>query len=149
MFVAILFASLLAQGPTPINAPARKPTPASTSPAPKTSRPAPVAIPAGAKPVGPAAWEFRDAAGKEWLYRQTPFGISRSPKEALKAPSSTAPKPSENITAVEEGEQVRFTRTGPFGATEWTKPAAALNDVEREALERTRKSKASTAGAAQ
>src|SRR4051812_2926222 len=37
-------------------------------------------VPEGAVQIEPYAYSYTDAEGKEWLYRRTPFGVSRTPR---------------------------------------------------------------------
>jgi glucose/arabinose dehydrogenase len=96
--------------------------------------PAEVTIPAGATQVEPGTYTFTDAQGKKWIYRKTPFGIARAedkPAEAVSAPASGAA-----ITAAEDGDNIRFERSGPFGTYRWQKKKSDLSDDERAAWER-------------
>ena len=44
----------------------------------------------------------------------------------------------EGISVVEQGDQVHFSRQGPFGLTQWTKKLDEVNEVERTAMEKSR-----------
>src|SRR5882724_6847996 len=92
----------------------------------KKAKPAPnkvqeITIPAGAVEVEPYTYRFTDAQGKKWIYRKTPFGISRAEDKAVEDPKAVDPKKEESArlidatTAVEAGDSVRFERPGPFG----------------------------------
>ncbi len=112
-----------------------------------------IVIPAGALQVTPNVYKHTDAAGTTWIYRKTPFGIVKM-KETIDAD----PEPSGNpfsdkksasskssaaiVTAVEEGDNVRFERSTPFGPTRWSRKKSELSADEKEMLEqsRTRKS---------
>ena len=87
------------------------------------------------------------------MYRKTPFGIVKIDGEAsTAAPSSSASAgtPRDNpfggagnsvadgITAVEEGDNIRFERKTPFGSQSWTKKAGDLTADERVAWEAAR-----------
>ncbi|MBY0505139.1 MAG: hypothetical protein K2X03_14600 [Bryobacteraceae bacterium] len=95
---------------------------------------APLTLPATAVANGPNQWTHTDAQGKEWIYRQGPFGLTRAPKQA----PVTESRMHEGITVTEQGNTVRFSRQGPFGVTEWTKKMDEVNDVERAAIEKSR-----------
>ncbi len=125
---------------------AKKPVakPAAAAPATKAAAPkrpviAPLTLPANVVSTGPNQWAHTDAQGKEWIYRQGPFGLTRAPKHPTEV---TASRLHEGISVVEEGDQVRFSRQGPFGLTQWTKKRDEVNEVERAAMEKSRTAKA-------
>ena len=62
---------------------ARKPAPKAPVVAPKRAVIAPLTLPTAAVPAGPNQWTHTDAQGKEWIYRQGPFGLTRAPKQAV------------------------------------------------------------------
>jgi hypothetical protein len=120
---------------------------AADKPAPKKAKPAAnkvqeVTIPAGAVEVEPYTYRFTDAQGKKWIYRKTPFGISRAEDKAADDPKKDDPKKDENVrlinatTAVEDGDTVRFERPGPFGVTKWQRKKTELNEVENAVWDR-------------
>lgn len=98
---------------------------------------APLTLPAAAVASGPNQWTHTDAQGKEWIYRQGPFGLTRAPKSAPVNESRLH----EGIEVVEQGDQVQFSRQGPFGMTHWTKKLDEVNEVERTAIEKSRAAK--------
>jgi hypothetical protein len=124
LFLMLAIAALAEQKPA-----AKKPAPA----------PAPLVIPAGAKEVGPGTYTYTDAKGKKWIYRKTPFGVSRLEDKPGAVSVTPEPKPEEQIRAVEDGDVVRFERSGPFGSYKWERKKSELTEVERAALERSRK----------
>jgi hypothetical protein len=114
-------------------------------------------IPAGAVDAGNGVWRYTDARGKNWVYRKTPFGVSRTEdtgarpdphgesalqertasgddamRRALAGASSAVPE----ISAAAEGDAIRFTRRTPFGVSVWRRKATELNEQEREAWQR-------------
>jgi hypothetical protein len=101
---------------------------------PKAEPAKPLEIPAGAVETEPGVFRFADSAGKKWIYRKTPFGVSRREDQPDAAPKSTAPDG--NVKAFEEGDSVRFERTSPFGVSKWVKKKSDLNDQERSVWER-------------
>jgi hypothetical protein len=115
---------------------------AEDQPAPKKERakktpapPAELTLPAGAKQVDVATYTFTDAQGKKWIYRKTPFGLARledKPADVSVSPSS------DNITATEDGDTIRFERPGPFGTYRWQKKKSELADDEKAAWERSK-----------
>jgi len=99
---------------------------------------APLTLPTAAVSSGPNQWTHTDAQGKEWIYRQGPFGLTRMAKTA---PVVTESRLHEGISVVEQGDQVQFSRQGPFGVTSWTKKMDDVNEVERMAIEKSRAAK--------
>ena len=93
------------------------------------------AIPAGARQSAPGVYRFTGNDGKVWIYRQTPFGISR----VLETPAPVAAAPAgEGIRATEDGDTIRFERPGPFGTYRWQRKKTELDETERAAWERSR-----------
>ena len=114
--------------------------PAKTSPPPavkqtnKTTAPAAPAIPKDAVQTAPGYYRWTDKDGKVWTYRQTPFGVKRWPA-ASEAQTIAANKPDgweQRMTAVEEGDSVRFERTTPFGKRTWVRKKTDLTETERK-----------------
>ena len=99
---------------------------------------APLTLPTTAVSTGPNQWAHTDAQGKEWIYRQGPFGLTRAPKQAGVVNESRL---HEGIMVIEQGDQVQFSRQGPFGLTQWTKKLDEVNEVERTAIEKSRAAK--------
>src|SRR5579872_273279 len=99
-------------------------------------------LPAGAKKVEPGTYTFTDAQGKKWIYRQTPFGLSKA--EDKPAPEAAAAPAGAATTATEDGDTIRFERPGPFGIYHWQKKKTDLTDDEKAAWEQ---SKAKSAAA--
>ena len=100
----------------------------------KPGPPAEMVIPAGATMTEPGTYTFTDAQGKKWIYRKTPFGITRFEDKPVEAPA--APAAGSTITATEDGDTVRFERPGPFGPYRWQKKKSELDSDERAAWER-------------
>jgi len=117
-----------------------------TAPAPaKTVKP--LEIPKDAVESEPGNFHYTDSDGKKWIYRKTPFGVSRTEDKpadsaaASAAPSAAAPSgktTDAGIKAVEDGDIVHFERPGPFGPYKWQKKKSELDENERAALDRTR-----------
>jgi len=95
-----------------------------------------IAIPAGAVEVAPYTFHYTDPKGKAWVYRQTPFGISRTedkpvlPDDAKKT-QEAKDQLVQSTSAAEVGDSIRFVRNSPFGRTEWQKKKTDLNEVEQ------------------
>jgi hypothetical protein len=133
----------------------------------KTIKPTPIkpaTIPKDAVPNGDGSFTWTDKNGEKWLYRKTPFGVSKTsavkpeshyegqpqPKtrevETDKgvelqrdtpfgtAKSGTDAKSSPPVKAVEVGDVVRFERQTPFGIAKWEKKKSELTDDERKIL---------------
>ena len=99
----------------------------------------PVEIPKGAVESEPGTFRFTDADGKKWIYRKTPWGVSKVEDKGTDTTAATKPvDPSAGITATEDGDTVRFERPGPFGVYKWQKNKSELDESERAALERSR-----------
>jgi hypothetical protein len=119
---------------------------------------APLQVPKEAEQVSPGIFRHVDASGKAWIYRKTPFGLSkyeetRSEKPVKQADktnpaSASTPTPfgdvrpaksaesGGDIKAVEDGEIVRFERASPFGVYKWTRKKSELTADEQAILER-------------
>ena len=96
----------------------------------------PTIIPKEAKQIEPYTWRYTDEQGKNWIYRKTPFGVVRYPE-----PPPDSQPPDEippGMTAVEDGDSVRFERPSPFGKHRWTRKKTEMTDLERRAWERDR-----------
>ena len=117
---------------------------AAVAPKPKTpkARPVqtikPITIPTGAE-RGKDGYRYTDVQGKVWIYRETPFGITRAPETAAvveAAPQTALADPDAHVTAIADGDTVRFERVGPFGPTRWKKNKAELSPQEQKIWER-------------
>ena len=90
-------------------------------------------IPAGAQEVQPYTYSYIDAQGTHWMYRQTPFGVTKwQPSDV---PPPTMPKQPNPVSASDLGDQVRFERTTPFGHHVWTKRKSELTGDEKLLLD--------------
>ena len=133
----------------------------------KDTSTAPAGVPAGAVSIEGHSWRWVDKAGKAWLYRATPFGMMRN--EEPKQPTATRPagvmKTEAPMGAVgptglkmaddrpdavldlmsvkEEGDALRFSRPGPFGAYSWLKKKTQLDKDETIVWERAQAKSAS------
>ncbi len=86
-------------------------------------------IPQGAKLVEPNLYRYTDSSGKTWMYRQTPFGISKF--EDTPAPAQQPPAASEPTAVTDLGDSVRFERKTAFGNSQWTRKKTELTDDEK------------------
>ena len=108
-----------------------------TKPAPAASaKPAaPLTVPADATEIAPHVWRHTDSSGKTWIYRQTPFGLSRIEERTPPSASST-PVASVEVKATDLGDSVRFERPMPMGNRVWTVKKADLSADEKSWLEK-------------
>ena len=123
--------------------PAAKPAPAAkaaeksaapAAPAAKAAeRPGPSTIPEDAELIAPATYRHIDKSGKSWIYRRTPFGLSRV--EEMQAPPAGA-IPAITVKATDLGDSVRFEKPTPMGTGVWVKKKSELTDAEKEFLEK-------------
>jgi len=121
-----------------------------TAPAPRTASVEPT-IPADAVKSEDGSFRYTDKNGKKWIYRQTPFGVSKEPvtavdptatpfgksKEPRVAPVKTESKPGDlvNTKAFDEGDTVRFERPTPFGTSVWRKKKSELDATDRKIID--------------
>jgi hypothetical protein len=89
-------------------------------------------IPAGAAQVEPYLYRYTDSSGKTWMYRQTPFGISKWEEASTPAPQPAGK--SEPVVVTDLGDSVRFQRKTPFGLGTWVRKKTELNDEEKALL---------------
>lgn len=89
---------------------------------------APLSIPAGAVAVESNLYRHTDAQGKTWIYRRTPFGITRAEAQSV-APARLDAWA--NAKAWDDGEAVRFERPGPFGIYRWRTKKSELDAAEQ------------------
>ena len=121
--------------------------------APKPTKVQAVTIPKDAVQIDPNTYRYTDPAGKKWIYKKTPFGISRvedkgiSAEDAKKAQQDLA-RQIEYTKAVEDGDSIRFERASPFGITRWQRKKAELNEVERAVWDRELQKRAASQGSA-
>jgi hypothetical protein len=95
-----------------------------------------ITIPADAVEVAPYTYRSTDPQGRAWIYRQTPFGVSRTEDKPVSADDAKKMQDSKDkviqaTSAAEEGDSIRFVRNSPFGRTEWQKKKTDLNEVEQ------------------
>ena len=106
---------------------------AQTSPAAGAARP--LTIPAGAVWDSKGYYRYTDAQGKKWIYRKTPFGVTRMEDTPERSTAKAAAANGAGIKATEDGDIVRFERLGPFGLWKWEKKKSELDETEKAALE--------------
>ncbi|HTW67144.1 MAG TPA: hypothetical protein VME17_21140 [Bryobacteraceae bacterium] len=102
---------------------------AEKSAAAQKANPPVTAIPGGAKLIEPNLYRYTDSNGKTWMYRQTPFGISRWEDTPNLAPH---PAPaSEPVSVTDLGDSVRFERQTAFGPSQWVRKKSELTEEEK------------------
>jgi len=94
----------------------------------------PSGIPADAVKDADGDYHSTDAQGKKWIYRKTPFGVSRMEDTGERQTAKAAPNGA-GIKATEDGDKVRFERQGPFGVWKWEKKKSELDENEKAALQ--------------
>ena len=111
---------------------------------PKASRPvrsenAPAtAIPESATQVEPYIYRYTDTQGRRWMYRQTPFGITKWEEKDAPKP---APDSLEPIVVTDLGDSVRFSHKYPFGEQVWTRKKADLTEEDKAMIERSKQAR--------
>jgi hypothetical protein len=110
--------------------PATKPKTAPQKPKATPKAQEPVTIPQGATLVEPNLYRYTDAGGKSWMYRQTPFGISKYEDKPAAAPQPSAAD-SEPVRVVDLGDSVRFEKKTAFGVSKWVRKKTELTDEEK------------------
>lgn len=115
--------------PKPAKAPGTKPA-TSPKPAARTAAKPPTGftIPAGAKQVEPGLFRWTDPNGKTWMYRTTPFGVSRW---AASEEDTKLEAVAKNTTAVEQGDSIKFERVTPFGKRTWVVKKTDMDETEQ------------------
>ena len=93
------------------------------------------AIPEGATQVEPYIYRYTDTQGKRWMYRQTPFGVTKWEEKDTPKPAADSLEP---IVVTDLGDSVRFSHKYPFGEQVWTRKKAELTDEDRAIIERSK-----------
>ena len=127
LFLTLATAAFAADSPK-VKQPAAKSAPAKS-----------VALPADAVKIDDATYRWTDPQGKSWIFHRSPFGWAKLDQVSAAAPAANA-KASE-ITAIDDGDTVRFERKGPFGAYKWTRKKSELTPDEKRALDSARAKK--------
>lgn len=112
-------------------------SPATTRPVHSEKAPATI-IPEGATRVEPYIYRYTDAQGRNWMYRQTPFGFTKwEEKDVPKAASDSL----EPIVVTDLGDSVRFSHKYPFGEQVWTRKKAELTEEDKAMIERSKQAR--------
>ena len=104
-----------------------------------------MAIPSDAVLGEDGDYRYTDPQGKKWIYRKTPFGVTRLEDSPERAAAKTAAADGAGIKATEDGDIVRFERLGPFGLWKWEKKKSDLDETEKAALRNAQAGKPKTA----
>jgi len=97
-------------------------------------------IPADAKQIEPGVYRWKDAQGKTWILRKSPFGLVKW-EEKAEAAEGAEELPA-GLKVTEEGDELAFERPTPFGTVHWRKKKAELNEIEQRAWQREQKKRA-------
>jgi hypothetical protein len=138
LFFAIMVSALALSAQAPQNPKRQAPaTPrAAAKAAPKAADASkPMAIPAEAVQGDDGDYRYTDPQGKKWIYRKTPFGVTRLEDSPERAAAKAAAASGAGIKATEDGDIVRFERQGPFGLWKWEKKKSELDETEKAALQ--------------
>ncbi len=105
--------------------------PAAPAPAKHTVKKAPagLTVPPDATQVSPGLYHWTDKSGKGWMYRRTPFGVSRWPDDSEDTKQQAVVT---HTTAVEQGDSIRFERITPFGKRTWVRKKSELDETEQQ-----------------
>ena len=103
-----------------------------------------LSVPAGAVEIEPNFWRYTDAQGKTWMYRRTPFGLSKWEDQPAARPAVADPNP---VVATDLGDRVRFESKTPFGTARWIKKKTELNSDEKALLARAARASGAERGA--
>jgi hypothetical protein len=110
----------------------------------------PNAIPANAVKIDDRTYKVTEKDGKTWVYRRTPFGLSRLTEEQFlkqQAPEEVKPQSQLTVRVTDLGEEYRFERVSAFGKQVWKKKKSELTADEKTYVEQ-QASKPSAATAA-
>ena len=97
--------------------------------APATRQEVRLTIPKEAVPGEDGYYRYTDKQGKKWLYRNTPFGVSKAEDKGPVVAQVAGPDPTK---ATVVGDTVKFERANAFGVSKWEKKVADLSDDEKK-----------------
>jgi hypothetical protein len=91
-------------------------------------------IPKDATPLPDGSFRYVDKDGKKWIYRATPFGVSKAEERPV---ATVVQTPADDPAKSEDlGDTVRFTRPTPFGPKVWTKKKTEMDSYEKGIFDR-------------
>lgn len=108
----------------------------------------PNAIPANAVKIDETTYKVTEKDGKSWVYRRTPFGLSRMTEDQFRkqqAPVNLEPVKQAGVRVIDMGEEYRFERAHPFGVQVWKKKKAELTADEQSYVEKSKVEKTTAA----
>jgi hypothetical protein len=89
-------------------------------------------VPKEAEEVGANLYRYTDAQGKHWMYRKTPFGVSKwEEKPGDAQPQQPPSPPSAGLTMTDLGDSVQFQRLTPFGPQKWIRKKSEMTEEEK------------------
>lgn len=93
-------------------------------------------VPADAREVSPQTYKYTDPDGRKWIYKKTPFGVSRfADNGEIDRPVPKA-EPNPNMTAAAKGDLIYFENPTLFGKQKWSKKKTELNEIEQAVVDR-------------
>lgn len=140
MITTLLAAGLVFTAAAQSNTDDKKSAPKKT-----TMTPAPPSIPKDATPLPDGSFRYVDKDGKKWIYRNTPFGVSKAEERPAPPVATIAQEP---VKSEDLGDSVRFTNPTPFGTKVWTTRKSDLSSYEKSIYDRDQKKTAESAQAA-
>jgi hypothetical protein len=91
-------------------------------------------VPPGAQEVGSNLFRFTDKQGKVWMYRKTPFGVSKWEEKTGEQAPQAEPPGAPGTTMKDLGDSVEFQRATPFGPQKWIRKKSEMTDDEKAAF---------------
>ena len=99
-----------------------------------TKVPEPPTIPKDATALPDGSFRYVDKDGKKWIYRNTPFGVSKAEERTV---VPVVQRIEDDPTkSQDQGDSVRFTRPTPFGDKIWSRKKTELDTYEKSIWER-------------
>ena len=101
----------------------------------------PNAIPADAVKIDGQTYKVKEKDGKTWVYRKTPFGVSRIEEEQFNKQNEAVPlKPAKeaSVRVSDLGAEYRFERASAFGTQAWKKKKTDLTEDEKSYVEKSK-----------
>jgi hypothetical protein len=108
----------------------------------------PSALAKDAAEVEPGLWKHTDREGNTWMYRRTPFGVSRYPAASAQEGTAADEREAALLKAEDAGDSVKFERKTPFGLAKWTRKKSELDGPETMAWKKASGRKAASNPAA-
>ena len=142
--LVLLFLPVVLLSATEKAPPAKKTAAKPAASAVRTAPPAAVTIPSGAVEIEPFLFRHTAADGKVWLYRKTPFGITKMEESARDEAQRTAQKAATAPKITDNGDTIRFERNTPMGKHSWERKRAELTVEEKQWLEQKAQSSSPT-----